>query len=394
MKTPYFIINQKLLQENIDSFKNALNTYWPNSQIGYSIKTNSLPWILKYMKNNMIFAEAVSREEYELAKLCGYEGNKIIYNGPIKTMHDIEIAFKDNAIINIDSQKELKYIQEYKPKHNGNLGVRINVNPHIFDPKDIEYIDDGFRFGFPNENGELKKVIDLLKMIYNNTSFGLHLHCNSITRSKNVYESIAQYAANIIKQYNLSPSFIDIGGGFFGGIPEKTTPEEYICAIAEQLKDVVNLSKTKLIIEPGSAIIGSVVDLYTSVIDVKNTGFSNIITTDGSRVHIDPLWKKENYLYSIETTSNMLKEKKQIICGYTCMDHDRIMILKNSPLLQIGDKIIYRRVGAYTVTFSGPFIRYFPDVYVNNNGSLKLIRKRMSVSDYYNIEYLEEKNNE
>lgn len=394
MKTPYFILNQNLLQENIDSFKNALNIYWPNSQIGYSIKTNSLPWVLKYMKNQMVFAEAVSREEYELAKLCGYSSNEIIYNGPIKNIHDIEVAFKEGAIINIDSQKELKYIKEFKPQHNGNLGVRINVNPYVFDPNDIGYIDDGFRFGFSNENGDLKKVIDLLKTIYNNTPFGLHLHCNSITRSKNVYKSIANYAANIIKQYNLRPSFIDIGGGFFGGVPGKTTPEEYISTIAEQLKDVVDFSETKLIIEPGSAFIGSTVDLYTSVIDAKSTNFANIITTDGSRIHIDPLWKKKSYLYSIETTSHMPIEQKQIICGYTCMDHDRIMILENKPLLQVGDKIIYHRVGAYTVTFGGPFIRYFPDVYVNSNGSLKLIRKRMSVSDYYNIEYLEEKNDE
>ena len=134
--------------------------------------------------------------------------------------------------------------------------------------------------------------------------------------------------------------------------------------------------------------------MYTSVIDAKSTNFANIITTDGSRIHIDPLWKKKSYLYSIETNSHMPIEQKQIICGYTCMDHDRIMILENKPLLQVGDKIIYYRVGAYTVTFGGPFIRYFPDVYVNNNGSLKLIRKRMSVSDYYNIEYLEEKNDE
>lgn len=394
MKTPYFILNQNLLQVNIDSFKNALNIYWPNSQIGYSIKTNSLPWVLKYMKNQMVFAEAVSREEYELAKLCGYSSNEIIYNGPIKNIHDIEVAFKEGAIINIDSQKELKYIQEFKPQHNGNLGVRINVNPYVFNPNDIGYIDDGFRFGFSNENGELKKVIDLLKTIYNNTPFGLHLHCNSITRSKNVYKSIANYAANIIAQYDLRPSFIDIGGGFFGGVPGKTTPEEYISTIAEQLKDVVDFSETKLIIEPGSAFIGSTVDLYTSVIDAKSTNFANIITTDGSRIHIDPLWKKKSYLYSIETTSHMPIEQKQIICGYTCMDHDRIMILENKPLLQVGDKIIYHRVGAYTVTFGGPFIRYFPDVYVNSNGSLKLIRKRMSVSDYYNIECLEGKNNE
>ena len=62
----------------------------------------------------MVFAEAVSREEYELAKLCGYSSNEIIYNGPIKNIHDIEVAFKEGAIINVDSQKELKYIQEFK----------------------------------------------------------------------------------------------------------------------------------------------------------------------------------------------------------------------------------------------------------------------------------------
>lgn len=393
METPYFLIHEEMLGDNIQSFKNALNKHWPNSSLAYSIKTNSLPWLLKYLKEKDIIAEAVSREEYDLAKICKYDTKRIIFNGPIKKESDLKEAFKDESIINIDSQRELDFILKYRPEHKGNLGIRINVNPDVFCIDDIGYVEDGFRFGFSLENGELKKAIDVIQSVYGDKPFGLHLHCNSVTRSLNVYQSIAQYAGCIIKEFNLTPSFIDMGGGFFGGVPGKTTPDEYIKSIAEQFDEIVDFDKTQLIIEPGSAIIGSVVDLYTSVLDSKKTKLANIITTDGSRIHIDPLWKKSNYMYTLETNSLTLNKDKQIICGYTCMDHDRIMILNNKPLLAVGDKIIYHRVGAYTMTFGGPFIRYFPDVYVENkDGNISLVRSRIDVKEYYKIHDIEECN--
>lgn len=389
MNTPYFLINENMLSKNIESFKNALNKYWTNNVVAYSIKTNSLPWILKYMKKKNILVESVSGEEYELAKLCGYKDDQIIFNGPIKNENEIKHAFDNNVIINIDSQRELEFIKKYKPKHNGNLGIRINVDSKIFQQEDIGYIDEGFRFGFSVENGQLEKVINVLKEIYGDKPFGLHLHCNSVTRSLNVYTTISKYVSEIIDDYQLKPSFIDIGGGFFGGVPGKTTADEYIQAIYEQLKDTVDIEQTKLIIEPGSALIGSVIDLYTSVVDTKKTNYSNIITTDGSRINIDPLWKKEKYMFSIDSNSKKLIEKKQIICGYTCMDHDRIMTIENTPMLEVGDKIIYHRVGAYTMTFGGPFIRYFPDVYVKIKDRIIQVRKRIQVKDYYNIHNFE-----
>ncbi|MBE7020168.1 MAG: hypothetical protein E7411_01875 [Ruminococcaceae bacterium] len=68
------------------------------------------------------------------------------------------------------------------------------------------------------------------------------------------------------------------------------------------------------------------------------------------------------------------------------MDHDRIMTPEQIEELKIGDEIIYHRVGAYSVTFGGPFIRYFPDVYFKNeNNEYTQVRKRISVEDYYKI---------
>ena len=70
MKTPYFVIQEKLLAENIGGFQKALNTLWPGSILAYSVKTNSLPWILKWMNAHGVYAEVVSDEEYQLEILC------------------------------------------------------------------------------------------------------------------------------------------------------------------------------------------------------------------------------------------------------------------------------------------------------------------------------------
>lgn len=212
VNTPYFVIKKSELDKNIYDFKRALEKYWPNSDIAYSIKTNSLPWILKYMNNKGILAEAVSDEEYELAKLCGFKSSNIIFNGPIKSERLLEKSIKEKSIINIDSEHEVNLIKSKKSLIQGNLGIRINVETEGFDINDVGYITEGFRFGFSEVNNKLEEVVSLLQ---EKGQFGLHLHCNSITRSINVYRVIARWALYIIEKYKIKPSYIDIGGGFF-----------------------------------------------------------------------------------------------------------------------------------------------------------------------------------
>ena len=376
--TPFFLIRTELLEENINSFRSALNVLWPNSIIAYSVKTNSLPWLLKWMNKHGVFAECVSDEEYELAELSGFSTNNIVFNGPIKSQKKILKAIEGNSIINIDSEMEVELFSRLGC--NNHIGIRVNVDTQIFDPVDVGYIDDGFRFGFSDLNGELERVINRL----GSNQIGLHLHVNSITRSINVYKAIAAYAAKIIRKYNLNPQYVDIGGGFFGGVPGKTTPSEYIAAIKTELECAVNPEVTKLIIEPGSAAVGSVFELYTKVLDVKDTGHARIVTTDGSRIYIDPLWQKKGYMHTCITNGKVIP--RQVIGGYTCMDHDRLMVLENEKELSVGDYIIYHRVGNYTTTFGGPFIRPFPDVYAQVGDELIHARHKISMSDYFRIE--------
>lgn len=385
LNTPYFLIEESLLAENIDGFRKALDSIWPNSIIAYSVKTNALPWVIKWMRKHGVYAEVVSDEEFQLAEMCGYDAERIVFNGPIKSERYLEKALQGGSIVNIDSKHELEFLGNHQPSIERTIGLRINIDPNIFNPVDVGYQEDGFRFGFCEENGEFGKALEeVKKYIGGGTNIGLHAHVNSITRALDVYRKISRYVAKIIDKYNLQPTYIDIGGGFFGGVPGKTTPEEYINVIKKNFEQVLNINKTTLIIEPGSAAVGSTFELHTSVIDIKDTIHGRIVTTDGSRIYIDPLWMKKGYMY--ETDAQKDNYPRQVVCGYTCMDHDRLMVLENKPELAIGDHIIYYRVGNYTTTFGGPFIRPYPPVYVNKDGKLKMVRKQMTIEEYYQIE--------
>ena len=385
LETPYFLLRESLLRKNVAAFFTALAAEWPNAAVAYSVKTNALPWILQWMDRHGVLAEAVSDDEYELAELCGFEDRNIVFNGPVKGAETFARAARQGAYINIDSQNDLALLKQEPPRSPERIGVRINIPTDLFDERDIGYEADGFRFGFSRENGALGQVFGELQTLLGSSRFGLHTHVNSVTRSPEVYRRTARYVAGIVREYGLDPAFIDVGGGFFGGVPGKPGPLDYIRTIREELLSAVDPERTRLIVEPGSAVVGSAIELHTTVVDVKDTARSRIVTTDGSRVHIDPLWRKTGYLFT--TDAQRPPFPRQIVCGYTCMDHDRIMTLENEPELRAGDHVVYHRVGNYTVTFGGPFIQGLPPVYAEReDGAVVMIRKPMDMKDYYRME--------
>ena len=384
-QTPCFILRESLLRQNVEAFFTALAAEWPHADVAYSVKTNALPWILKWMKEHGVLAEAVSDDEYKLAELCGFEGGDMVFNGPVKGAETFARAARQGAYINIDSKNDLALLKQDPSVDPERIGVRINIPTDLFDERDIGYEADGFRFGFSRENGDLGRVIEDLRSVLGSSRFGLHTHVNSVTRSPEVYRRTARYVAGIIRAYGLEPAFIDVGGGFFGGVPGKPGPLDYIRTVKGELLSAVDPEKTRLILEPGSAVIASAVELHTRVVDVKDTARARIVTTDGSRIHIDPLWRKTGYLFS--TDAQRPPFPRQIVCGYTCMDHDRIMTLADQPELREGDRIVYHRVGNYTVTFGGPFIQGLPPVYAEReDGTVILIRKPMDMNEFYRME--------
>lgn len=381
-KTPYFVVDTMVLDELIQSLRTSLVKYWKTGIIGYSFKTNNVPWIISYMKEKGMYAEVVSSDEFQLAKSLGYKTNQIIFNGPVKGKKEFIDGIENGAIVNIDSKRELKWLLECNKLklRDSMIGLRVNFCLEDYCPGETQCGKEDGRFGFSYETGELKDAI-LFLLEHKIPLSGLHIHCSSKTRSLNIYKAIAKVAAEIINGYNLKLKYIDIGGGYFGGVAGKPTFDDYFSNVYNILNEKIDLKDINLIVEPGMAIIGASMDYVTSVIDTKKTKNNLFVITDGSRIHIDPLMRKRSYSYKIEYKDKTNFQCKQILCGFTCMEGDRFFEI-DDQILNEGDKVIFKKVGAYTIGLAPQFIEFHPNIYEVSNNKMSLIQSKRTAEEF------------
>ena len=383
LKTPCFIINENELKKNIDNMHSSLRKTWGNYIIGYSYKTNSLPWIINYLKENSVYAEVVSDLEYNLAKKINYDSKRIIFNGPNKGKKTFINALKEGAIINIYSSREIDWLSDEEFNKDIKVGIRVNFDLEKECPNETAMGLDGGRFGFSLENGSFNKAVKRINNIKNVKVVGIHLHNSTKTRSLKIYKTLAKKANEIADMFDYELEYIDIGGGFFGGLETKPSYYEYMKTIADELSKKFDKNKTKLIVEPGASIIASPISFLCEVIDVKDTYAKRIVTVNGSRNNIDPLMRKESYFLDLLIEKERKSVKEQIICGYTCMENDRLLAIRDNNELLVGDKLLFNKVGSYTMCLSPLFIEYFPIVYLENDKSEFIcVREKWTVDEY------------
>lgn len=382
LNTPCFIIDQAELERSIKGFKGALQNCFNASTIGYSVKTNSLPHCLAIAKKLGCFAEVVSADEYELALLCKFSKNQIIYNGPMKSRETFIDAIVNGAIVNIETHRELEWLKELPKSRNYNVGLRLNVNISKVSPEDADSNNDNSRFGFSDETNELQCALSFIQQLQNVSLSGLHIHRTAHSRSVRFYQNSIRYACEKIIKYGLNLQYLDVGGGYYGIFPNKPTFQEYADAF-KQVLDTYHLDNISVIVEPGNALVASCFSFLSEVIDVKQVENDCwFLTTDGSRNDVDPFFRKNSYMTKMLTKDTTEIVKKQIVSGCTCLEYDRLFTIEQKPLLQVGDRILYNNVGAYTMCLTPMFIRYIPKVYLWNGKEYKLIREKWTAEEY------------
>jgi diaminopimelate decarboxylase len=328
------------------------------------------------------YAEVVSYDEYNVALLCGFEKNQIIYNGPMKSKETFLDAVEHGAIVNIETHRELDWLKELPENKKFNVGLRLNINISQVSPEDADGDNDNSRFGFCAHNEEFSNALNVINALDNVELSGLHIHRTSHARRVEFYEQTIDYAANVIEKYQLKLDYIDVGGGYFGIFGNKPSYEDYSNGFYKVLKKH-GLENLKVIVEPGNGLVASAFQFISSVIDVKNVDDVTFVNTDGSRNDIDPFFHKSDYMKEIiYTDMDRPVVDTQIIAGCTCLEYDRLFTLKNKQRMKVGDHIIYNNVGAYTLCLSPLFIRFFPNIYVKENDEIKLVRRAWNAIDY------------
>ncbi len=387
--TPFYRIRESALRYDINLLKTSLSENWGNFVMGYSVKTNSLPWLLNYLRNQGFYAEVVSDTEYDLVRRLGFPSRNIIYNGPIKDKKIFETVLIAGGYVNLDSTDELAFMEELSalyPDTSFRVGVRVNCDIAAMCPNEELAAEEGGRFGYCYENGVLKAAIDRLSALKNVKVGGLHLHSSTQSRTVQVYAALAEMAVKIAREYDLSLDYIDMGGGYFGGRDDKPDYRDYFKEIGKVLSGYFDKEKTTLIAEPGVSLISRATTFETEVLDIKDIRGRKYIVTNGSRVNLNPLVTRHVYPHHIEYISDKSvrnTEKSQWVCGATCMEYDRLFEITDDTALVPGDKIIYDTAGGYTMCLNPLFIHYFPAVIIEKtNGELFVAREAWGNKEY------------
>ena len=381
LQTPCFVLDAEEFSRSVKGFQKALDSNFVKSIVGYSVKTNSTPYCLKKACDCGAYAEVVSYDEYELAKLCGFAPNKIIYNGPMKSRESFLEALENGAVVNIETKREMHWLLDLDATKNHEVGIRLNVNISHISPEDADGDNDDSRFGFSDETNEFAEAVELIAKLPNVALAGLHIHRTAHSRSVRFYENLVDFACQIIEKYKLKLHYLDVGGGYFGIFKNKPTYQQYSDAIYGVLSKH-GLADLAIIVEPGNALVASCFTFVSTVIDIKEVEPRNwFVTTDGSRNDIDPFFKKEKYIDEEIYNKKTEIVDTQIVTGCTCLEYDRLFTLLNKPRLSVGDKIVYHNVGAYTMSLTPMFIRYVPNIYVKKAKDYVLIRKKFEAKD-------------
>ena len=382
LQTPCFILDEEELAKSVKGYQDALKSNFERSIVSYSVKTNSVPACMKLAGEMGAYAEVVSHDEWELARLCGFDQQHIVYNGPMKSKETFLDAVEHGAIVNIETKRELEWLKELPNNGSYRVGIRLNINISYVSPEDADGDNDNSRFGFSDETNEFADAVALIGKLPNVELAGLHIHRTAHSRSIRFYKQSIAFACNMIEKYGLKLDYLDVGGGYFGIFPNKPTYQEYSDAFYEVLT-AHRLQNLCVIVEPGNAIVASCFAFLSEVVDVKHVEDELwFATTDGSRNDLDPFFKKSGYLSEVYYTNETQVVKEQIVSGCTCLEYDRIFTLTNKPLLSVGDRIFYRNVGAYTMCLSPMFIRYIPNIYLKKEEDYTLVREKWTAKEH------------
>jgi diaminopimelate decarboxylase len=385
--SPFYVFHGDAFARNFRALERAFRARYEHVRMGYSYKTNYLPVLCRLAKELGAHAEVVSRLEYDLARRLGHAPATIIFNGPLKTREDVELALAGGGLVNLDSPYELDHVRAFAERHPGSaarIGVRVNVS--LRDDAGASHVQEGLdvgRFGFPPESlpGVVSALADLGLRVT-----ALHGHTSSSSRSTWVYGRIAETLCRTAEA--LLPDTveeIDVGGGFFGPMPPGLAPpgapsfDDYAEAIVGALgrSAWARARRPLLVLEPGIALAADALSFVTRVLDVKEIRGLSLAVVDGSVLHVKPSMHRRNQPHRVIRASGAQGggERLVSVTGATCMEKDYLLRDVASDLAR-GDFLRIDNVGAYSMVMSPPFIHPAPAIVTWERGRLLALRRR------------------
>lgn len=375
----FYLLDLDRMRANHDTVLQAFRARYGETVLAYSVKTNSMPRVLKQIRQLGSKVEVVSELEYEIATRVGFSPAEILINGPLHEEAFLRQVLATGLSINLDGWYMLDTLHQLSTAHPAQrfkVGLRLS------------YPIPGAawsRFGFEATATNMRRLAAWFGDHANCEVVGLHSHFPLAAKSAETFR--ARLAGLVEAKRSWFPdaalAYLDLGGGMDAEIDAQQLAEiadAVTCCLEEGFSSD---PRPALIIEPGSAIIAAAMAFVCRVYDVKTIEGRRLALVNGSNHNINTMMWHQRFAVDVLRSPAAGCESAGTfdIVGNTCMERKDLICTGVPGPVAPGDYIVFDRVGAYSTALKPPFIHPCPAVVARQRGHYEVVKRRETADD-------------
>lgn len=383
--SPLYVYNENIIRERCRELKNLVD--YKNFYVNYSPKANSNLELIKIVRDEGFWTDAMSPGEIYVNLKAGFRPEQILYISNNVSDDEYLYAIHEGVNISVDSLSQLERYGRLNPGGK----VTIRINPGVGAGHHKKVVTGGKKTKFGIEIRFLDKVRSIAKK-HKLKITGINQHIGSLFMDGDSFIESADTILQIAREFD-DLEFVDLGGGF--GVPyhkQENEPRLDLKSLGVKLTEIITnwiKSYGKEIIfkiEPGRYIVAEGAILLGTVHAIKMNYEIKYIGTDlGFNVLIRPVMYDSHHDIEIYRKSGKVSAKNEQvrIVGNICETGDIIAKDRILPEIFEEDILGVLDAGAYGYVMSSNYNnRLRPaEVLIDRNGSHRLIRKRETLED-------------
>lgn len=385
--TPCYVYSKSALVQAFESFSAGFKG--SNHLVCFAVKANPSLAILSLFAKLGAGFDIVSGGELARVLAVGGDPKKIVFSGVGKTEAEMQAALNAGIFcFNVESASELIRLNKVASAMGKVAPVSLRVNPNV-DAKTHPYISTGLKnnkFGVAYEDA-LNIYLQAAAMP-GIAIHGVDCHIGSqITELSPFLDAFDKVLllVDALEQHGISIQHIDAGGGIGICYSDETPPE--FTAYAAAMRAKLGNRNTKLVFEPGRALVGNAGILLTKVEYLKHTESKNFAIVDAAMNDLmrPALYDAFHDIKAVHPRNDVNALTYEIV-GPVCesgdfLGHDRSLALVEGDLLAI------MSAGAYGMSMASNYNTRPRAAEVMIDGDqCHLIRKRELIADLFSLE--------
>ncbi|MBK6488732.1 MAG: diaminopimelate decarboxylase [Gemmatimonadetes bacterium] len=327
-------------------------------RIHYACKANSSLGLLALVRSLGGRIDVVSGGELFRARQAGFPAEDIIFGGVGKSAQELREAI-DAAVhvISVESEQELRLVDELAREAGAVARVGIRVNPEITVETFHDYIktgEKGGKFGVPfDEAHAVARIADALPHV-RLVALGMHIgsqltdlaaYRDGIARLEGLIDGVRRDGVTTLEH-------VDIGGGLF--VPYDGESPADLAGYASIVVPAVQRLGLELIVEPGRFLVAESGVLLARVLYRKRSGGRDVLVTDTG---MNDLLRPSHYdaYHRIEAVHATTGRGRFDVVGPICESGDFLALDRELASVDAGALLCVFTTGAYGISMASNY---------------------------------------